>query len=398
MEEDMIETETVETRYGPFEVPCGNDLIANALRQYGEWAQNELSVLCAFLKPSDTVLDIGACFGTHSRAFSATVGPKGRVLSFEGNPETFTVLEKNIALAPIANIEARLGAVGSSREGTVNVVSNTENLGASWMSESRIQGSSPIQTMTVDDLNLRDVAFLKLDVEGSEPDVILGARRTIEQARPAVFCEVNDVDSCAKLLSVFDFDNYRVFGVRTQAYNPNSFHRTSDNMFGTASECGLLFLPDERVNTSVPVNCGTAYFEIDGLEGAVSLMLGQVQYLQHLIAAAGTGDNALVDMNTGFLEARHQTQQLQPEMKQFRDQIASAKDQLETAASAASGVLIHPLRSQLRGQLASLRARLPGQSDQQRADHYATARNFSGKAAATNLSQAIGRLAKMLDD
>jgi hypothetical protein len=44
--------------------------------------------------------------------------------------------------------------------------------------------------MTIDDLRLTRLDLLKIDVEGMEMDVLLGAERTIDSCRPAMIIEV----------------------------------------------------------------------------------------------------------------------------------------------------------------------------------------------------------------
>ncbi|MEZ5764871.1 MAG: FkbM family methyltransferase [Xanthobacteraceae bacterium] len=51
---------------------------------------------CAFVKPGDTVLDIGANVGTHTIALGRLVGEQGTVLAFEGQPHIHSILAHNI--------------------------------------------------------------------------------------------------------------------------------------------------------------------------------------------------------------------------------------------------------------------------------------------------------------
>ena len=51
--------------------------------------EKELGILNQFIKPGDTVLDIGANFGVYTHEFSKLVGSEGKVYSFEPIPETY---------------------------------------------------------------------------------------------------------------------------------------------------------------------------------------------------------------------------------------------------------------------------------------------------------------------
>jgi hypothetical protein len=49
-----------------------------------------------FIRPGDTVFDVGADIGSLTQVLSRTVGPRGLVVSFEANPATFPLLNANI--------------------------------------------------------------------------------------------------------------------------------------------------------------------------------------------------------------------------------------------------------------------------------------------------------------
>ncbi len=52
------------------------------------------------------------------------------------------------------------------------------------------EGGLPISVKTLDGLNL-NVNFLKIDVEGYEPNVLRGARETIKRCKPIIVMEAN---------------------------------------------------------------------------------------------------------------------------------------------------------------------------------------------------------------
>src|SRR5271166_2365399 len=92
---DYIGIISLPSRYGPITAPATDLIIGRSIATYGEWAQLEIDALAHFIKEGDTVLDIGACFGTHSLAFSDLVGRTGRVIAFEASPANFGLLERN---------------------------------------------------------------------------------------------------------------------------------------------------------------------------------------------------------------------------------------------------------------------------------------------------------------
>ena len=60
-----------------------NDMyIGRSLDVYGEWCETELDLLSDYIKPGDTILDVGANIGTHSLFFANSVGEKGNDFHF----------------------------------------------------------------------------------------------------------------------------------------------------------------------------------------------------------------------------------------------------------------------------------------------------------------------------
>ena len=281
-----INLQSIDTKYGSFSIPKKSDLICNSLREYGEWAQNEINLLCALLKAGDTALDIGACFGTHTRAFSTVVGQTGKVLSIEANPETFKVLTHNIELAPLNNIfPFNFGASQSSGQ-VLTFDTPKQNIGATKAYISAITTPEQyVKTIAVDDLDLNKLDLIKIDVEGMEVNVLNGAKKHISQFRPSVFCEVNSVTDGINILSAWQMNDYEIIGVCAAAFNPSSHRLSTNNMFGDASECGVLFLPKERTNLLPRQIPYVSILEIKGIEDMVRLMLGKKQYIKKLTAS-----------------------------------------------------------------------------------------------------------------
>ena len=62
------ETRATNTRFGYLCIQDEDDLISTSLEIYGEWAQNEITVLLAFIKTGDTVIDLGSALGTEWQA------------------------------------------------------------------------------------------------------------------------------------------------------------------------------------------------------------------------------------------------------------------------------------------------------------------------------------------
>ncbi|MGI9038525.1 MAG: FkbM family methyltransferase [Gemmatimonadota bacterium] len=135
----------------------------------------------------DTVLDLGGNLGTSAILFSDIVGRTGQVYSLE--PVFHRVLRRNMRANDIGNVEVIPSAVGS-KTGVAEFTVTDFGLDSRRTSPSfgDSSGSLSVPMTTIDEFvdarHLTHVDFIKLDVEGSEEDALLGARRTLERYRP----------------------------------------------------------------------------------------------------------------------------------------------------------------------------------------------------------------------
>ena len=161
----------------------------------------ELSVQQAMkrlLAHGDVFYDVGANVGFFALAGARLVGPAGAVYAFEPVPENAAAIRASAELNGLANVEVVAKAVGraTGRDRLLLV----EDLSWSHL-ESRglhplATGTLEIETVAIDDLvadgRLRPPQLVKIDVEGAEIDVLEGMRKTMEEHRPAIVCELHD--------------------------------------------------------------------------------------------------------------------------------------------------------------------------------------------------------------
>lgn len=141
------------------------------------------------LKPGDTVLDIGGHIGLFAVVTARLVGTEGKVFSFEPTPFTRSVLQQVVDLNGVGDVvEVRAEAVSAKRGDTVfydtgDEVSNANSLVRTERSKSEIR----VPTISVDEFVAErglKVDCIKVDVEGAELEVLVGAERTFREQRP----------------------------------------------------------------------------------------------------------------------------------------------------------------------------------------------------------------------
>lgn len=273
-----------DTRYGRIFIPEGSDLISDSLLRYGEWAQNEIDDLLPFIRPGDTVLDVGACFGTHSLAFASRVGPDGRVIAIEASPENFALLRQTVEASPGAAIITLVNAAASDTGAARFTIRRSDGNAGGNQLEAAVEGSVP--AITLDTLPIERASFIKLDIEGMEAAALRGAAGLLARARPIIYGEVNALVPGLEIMAELGRHGYRCFGHIAPAFNPANRNADGTNIFGQGSECGLFAFPAERLEglaeTLAKIRPLLALRDADDL---ATLLLQKLQYRNQLMQA-----------------------------------------------------------------------------------------------------------------
>ncbi len=126
----------------------------------------------------ETSLDVGANIGYMTLLLAWSVGPRGRVLSFEPNPYIFPILRDNVTnwkvlrIAPVEISSVALSDCGG--EGSLGFPEGyAGNQGIASLEVS--SGSIPVKLRRLDSIERGSVGVMKVDVEGHEAAVFQGA-------------------------------------------------------------------------------------------------------------------------------------------------------------------------------------------------------------------------------
>jgi FkbM family methyltransferase len=181
------------TRRGfSIETDFDTDDVGRTLYCYGCLDYWDEMAIRRLVKRGAVCFDIGAHIGYYSLLFSAAAGPEGQVFSYEPAPQTFSFLSCNVAKNLAQKVAIHQSAIGDS-EGIVQLACGGE-MPLGW-SRVRESGGLAVRCTTIDAevsrLKLARLDFVKVDVEGYEPQVFEGAKNTIARLRPAVMFEVN---------------------------------------------------------------------------------------------------------------------------------------------------------------------------------------------------------------
>jgi FkbM family methyltransferase len=169
----------------------------NILR--GRYESDEIRLVRSLLRTGDTAIDVGAHVGFFTLHMAASVGSIGKVYAFEPFDANAELLERSIAENRFGDriVFHRSAVAASSGSATLTFPVETLNSGGAYLLR---EGTDPLagnQTRTVplialDDVDLqRPVRLIKMDVEGAEPLVVLGAVRILKDDRPTILSELH---------------------------------------------------------------------------------------------------------------------------------------------------------------------------------------------------------------
>jgi FkbM family methyltransferase len=211
----------------------------------------ELALLKELVTRGGTAIDVGANQGIFAYALSAIAD---RVVAFEPNPDyaffARWMLRGRAEVFEFALSDAPGRAtfyVPLSDEGAVlHFAGNLKRTHSQFRNTKTYQ----VEVRTLDGFGLNDVRFIKADVEGSEREVLDGARETIARDRPLLLLELlsgtheNPGAYTAAICDDFGYDAFIVQHGEKIAALPTIAALGKNTSWGTDIESrNVLFLP-----------------------------------------------------------------------------------------------------------------------------------------------------------
>ncbi len=198
----------------------------------------EVGLLPFLADPSRVSVDIGANKGVYAWLLKDC---SRAVYAFEPNPKMFRFLRRiegeKITVSPIA-VSNETGTA------TLRVLRHRRggfsNQGAS-LSDAKVTDDFmgvEIEARRLDDMDIRDVGFIKIDVEGFEQAVLDGARETIARDRPVLLIEMEEAHTrqpIEEAIATVEALGYRGMFLRRgvlhpiDAFDGNRHHRQAES-------------------------------------------------------------------------------------------------------------------------------------------------------------------------
>ena len=152
----------------------------------------EANFLKNYIPKGGVVIDVGSNIGFFTIKFAKWVGPTGRIVSIEPDDKNFQRLTyyvmKNNYLDRVILVKSAV----SEKSGQVKFFLNPYNPMDHRISDVGIN----VRSTTIDELcsslQLQNIDFIKIDVQGAESLVIDGARNTLSNLRAVLYLEIEN--------------------------------------------------------------------------------------------------------------------------------------------------------------------------------------------------------------
>ena len=182
----------------------------------------------------DIVIDVGAHIGLYTIIGSRRVGLRGKVISLEPHPDNYNILKRNIELNHLNNVIA-LNSAASSSKSSIKLYLPGEDKGFTKLytimpNRAVTQNFVEVDANTLDDilqaLNIEQVNWIKIDVEGAELEVLKGTTGVIRRSpNMRLLLEIHNIQGVDLYTEITRFlDNYGFDLVFEKSYDNKERH------------------------------------------------------------------------------------------------------------------------------------------------------------------------------
>ena len=200
---------------------------SNAGCWLGSYELENQHALMKMIQPGMTIFDIGAHVGFYTLFFSKLTGSQGTVVAFEPFASNIVYLLQHLQRNRCNNVQVYQLALG----GGTNVVSfspgDSSSTGTILEGRTHSDDTYYVPVLTLDELigtyHLQIPQVIKMDVEGSESDVLEGASTLIKQHRPVWFISLHgqvQKTRCQKILESYDYEIFALNGQKKLSGQP----------------------------------------------------------------------------------------------------------------------------------------------------------------------------------
>lgn len=175
-----------------------------------KWEERPLAAWKNVVEKNSTVIDVGAYLGIYS-IVALRQGARN-VFAYEPNPVTATRLRENLKLNSLENsvIIRQLALSSTDGHSELLIPSGREYSSGAQLSESNIgrdlskwESIEKVRTLTLDvdirGANITKISAIKIDTEGFELQVLMGATDTLLKHKPVLLIEILEPQNLVKV-------------------------------------------------------------------------------------------------------------------------------------------------------------------------------------------------------
>jgi FkbM family methyltransferase len=213
--------------------------IGKCFELYGQYSEAEIRIMRSFLHEGDTAIDVGANIGDLTLPMARLAGESGRIYAIESHTDHFNLLCANLALNEIRNTKPINAFIADSA---------AVNTAGPWGKFGYVSEVFQPPIISIDSLGLDACAFIKIDVDGKELEVLKSAAATIAKARPVIYLENDIQEKSAALLDHLLRQDYALFWHQAPIFEPDNFFGNPVNHWAPRNIVSLMMLciPKEK--------------------------------------------------------------------------------------------------------------------------------------------------------
>lgn len=190
-----------------------HDMVVRHMKTLGEFEPQSMAVWLESIIPGQIMLDVGAYTGIYSIA-AALSGAS--VIAVEPNPTAAERLKENAVKNGVKITLVESAAGGRQETKTLYIKSDLSSANSFCKNHKK---SIQVPVFPLDNIVDREskVSAIKIDVEGYEPDALLGASRILRDSKPVIITEANTEEARQKqemFLSQFGYKSPQLVDLR----------------------------------------------------------------------------------------------------------------------------------------------------------------------------------------
>ena len=163
-----------------------NDPVVSGALNFGVYEKAETKFFQTACHSGMTFLDVGANIGYYTAIAARAVGPNGKVIALEPDPESYKYLKQTIAANAVGNVQA-FPFAASDAPATLPLYISHDNRGDNRLYQPGVDWpkieveARPIDALLAEN-DIETLDLIKIDVQGYEPKVITGLSETIRRS------------------------------------------------------------------------------------------------------------------------------------------------------------------------------------------------------------------------